>query len=94
MSTENGVLARVPGEFIAAGAKQLPVPSEAEAEAPERVAVVNAPDLGDVRIAYRLRSYRHGRSRLWHWVAIRADQVSPPPASATEADPPDGPRTG
>lgn len=71
----NGVLARVPGQLIAAAARQLPPAAATEREAPIRTAVVDVPDLGLVRITYRLNTYTHGRSRMWHWVATRADQV-------------------
>lgn len=75
MTTDNGILARVPGEYIAAGASTLPKAGADQEGELVRLVVVEVPDLGAVRISYRLRSYRHGRSRLWHWLAVRGDVV-------------------
>ena len=70
----NGILAKVPAEFIAAGAKQLPQAAAGQSESAEAL-LQDLPHLGAVRISYRLNTYRHGKSRHWHWVAVRADQV-------------------
>jgi hypothetical protein len=70
----NGILAQVPGEFIAAGTEQLPPPGPDQQEQPTRATVVQGVrDLGAVRITYELKSYRRGKSRAWHWAALRAD---------------------
>lgn len=68
----NGILARVPGQFISAGSKQLP-PAGAHEQAERQTVLPDVPDLGAVRITYRLNRYKHGRSWHWHWVAVRAD---------------------
>jgi hypothetical protein len=70
--TDNGILAKIPGDFISAGMRQLPPPA-AGVDAQPRAVTVQVPDHGAVQIAYALASYRHGRSRRWHWVAVRAD---------------------
>lgn len=69
----NGILAQVGGEFAAAGANSLPKPdSKQEAE---RTVVIDIPDLGWVRITYKLDWYSHGRGKFWHWRAVRAERV-------------------
>lgn len=74
MTSENGILARVPGQYIAAGGADLPAAGpEQESQPVRHVVVDDVPDLGAVRITYRLNSYRQGRSRRWHWLAVRAD---------------------
>jgi hypothetical protein len=75
MTTDNGILAKVPGEYIGEGSKRLPAACAEEATQPERSVTLTVPQLGEVRLTYRLNSYRHGRSRLWHWRAVRADQA-------------------
>lgn len=73
---QNGILARVGGQFVASGSERLPTPDADQEGQPTRaVDIPDVPDLGTVRITYRLNSYRHGRSRLWHWVAVHAEQV-------------------
>lgn len=70
----NGILARIGGQYISAGVDQLPPAGPQEMA--ERVAVVpDVPDLGNVRIRYMLNSYRHGRARHWHWLAVHAEVV-------------------
>jgi hypothetical protein len=78
--TDSGVLARVPGECVAAGARQLPAPGP-DQQAVREAIVQDVRDLGAVRITYHLNSYRHGKSRMWHWVAVRADLVGVPPGA-------------
>ena len=73
--TDNGILAKVRGEYIAEGSKRLPPASSEEQAQPDRSVTLEVPQLGEVCITYRLNSYRHGRSRLWHWKAVRADLV-------------------
>lgn len=74
MSVDNGILAHVGGAFIAAGMNQLPMP-DAKQE-PGRTVVIDVPDLGWVRITYKLDWYQHGRSgKFWHWVATHAARV-------------------
>jgi hypothetical protein len=72
---KNGYLAYVGGQFISDGARQLPPPSEKEQARPERVVTIEVPDLGAVRITYRLNTHRHGKSRHWHWLAVHAEEV-------------------
>ena len=72
--SKNGILTKVLADYIGQGADSLP---EAGPDEPaERQAIVpGVPDLGDVRITYRLNSYKHGRSRRWHWLAVFAEKV-------------------
>lgn len=77
MDPDNGILTRVPGQYIASAAQQLPPAGEDQKAQPERQVLVEAPDLGWVRITYRLNTYRHGKSRHWHWVATHAAHALP-----------------
>jgi hypothetical protein len=68
----NGILAKVSGALIAQGANQLP-PAGADQPQQQEVVFQDVPYLGAVRITYELNSYSHGRSKHWHWRAVRAD---------------------
>lgn len=74
---ENGMLASVPGEYIAAAMQQLPRASADLAEEPERRVEVDVPDFGRVRITLMVNGYRRGRAKFWHWVAVHAEQIQP-----------------
>ena len=72
--SDNGILSRVPGERIAEGSKLLPAPdSGLEAGTVRHAIVLDVRDLGAVRITYKLATHRHGKSRQWCWLAVRAD---------------------
>lgn len=80
MHEDNGILASVPGESIAAGIDQLPrAGADQQGQPLQKTVVTGVRDLGAVCITYQLNTYRRGRSRLWHWVAVHA-QVQPPVA--------------
>lgn len=74
--TDNGILAYVGAPYVAQGCKMLPTASASEASAPRRSVVLDVPDLGPVRITYELNSYRHYKSRYWHWVSKHAERVT------------------
>jgi hypothetical protein len=75
--SSNGILARVPGERIAEGSQQLPAPGpDQQAEPLRKVIVPDVRDLGPVSITYELNTYRHGKSRHWHWVAVHAEVIA------------------
>jgi hypothetical protein len=76
---DNGILARVGGPFIASGMANLQPASEVE-PGTERTAELNVPELGKITITYRAATFKHGRSRRWHWVAVRADSAGSEPA--------------
>lgn len=68
---DNGCLAKVRGEEIAAGSQFLPSPAEGQ---PEYLAVeIETVTLGRVRITYHLQSYKRGKIKYWHWVAKHAE---------------------
>lgn len=74
----NGILGLVPGNLIASAMQRMPTAGpELQGEA-ERTVLVDVPDHGWVRLTLRLDSYKHGRSRFWHWKAVRADAESVP----------------
>lgn len=81
MTADNGILTRVLGQYIASGSQQLPPAGEDQQAQPERQVLVDLPDIGWVRITYRLNTYRHGKSRHWHWVAAHASHVPPEEAA-------------
>lgn len=69
----NGILAWIGGDVIAKASKTLPEPKEGLTQ----VVAVDVPDQGMVNITYRANSYKHGRNRHWHWLAVRADRADP-----------------
>jgi hypothetical protein len=73
----NGVLTRVRGSFVAEAAASLPPARDVAAAAPPAQVTIEVPDLGLVQITFTVNTYRHGRSRHWHWRAVRADLVQP-----------------
>lgn len=76
--SDNGILAYVGGPYVAQGSQMLPKACADEATNPLRSVVLDVPDLGPVRITYRLNSYRHrAKSKFWHWVACHAEKVEP-----------------
>lgn len=56
---DNGILASVPGQYVAQGANSLPSAQGAQVDTME--AVVEVPSLGAVRIRYGVFRYRKGR---------------------------------
>lgn len=72
----NGILGRVPGPLVSHGAQQLPQAGPQELTQ-QRSVVLEVPGMGAVRITYALNSYKRGRSRHWHWLAVRADHQQP-----------------
>lgn len=69
---ENGILRLVPGDMV--GAPAIPA---REGQPSPQVIVVDVPDLGRVRITFKLDHYSHGRSKTWWWRPVRADAVTP-----------------
>ncbi len=70
---EHGILAQVGGQFIAAGSDSLPKAGPGEDSL--QTVVVEVPSLGKVQLTYQLKTHKHGKSRNWFWVAVRADAV-------------------
>lgn len=75
MSAANGILALIPGDCVGAGSTELPPAGADQAGQPVQQVVTLVPTVGVVRLTYRLCSYRHGKSRYWHWVAEHAERV-------------------
>jgi hypothetical protein len=74
--SDNGVLTRVRGSFVAEACAKLKPAREAVQDEQARVAL-GVPDVGLVEFTFKANTYRHGRSRHWHWIAVRADLVQP-----------------
>lgn len=71
----NGILAKVPGDWISRGMQQLPPAGPELAAQAVRVVQLQVPDLGAVRITYELRSHKRARSRSWFWAATHAKLI-------------------
>jgi hypothetical protein len=76
MPTDNGILAWVPGEFQAKAARLLPAAIDLAQPGLERKVVIDVPKVGWVEVTFILNTYRHGKSRHWHWVAKRAEHAA------------------
>ncbi|NMM75399.1 hypothetical protein B2J88_20330 [Rhodococcus sp. SRB_17] len=71
---DNGVLALIRGEEIAAASQRLPQPEQG---LPERMTVdVDLLQHGRVRITFRLTLHKRGKSRHWFWTAVHAEQLT------------------
>lgn len=73
MSVDNGILALIPGHCVGGASSELPPAGPDQAGQPVHQVVRFVPGVGSVRLTYRLSSYRHGKSRYWHWVAEHAE---------------------
>lgn len=71
MEEDNGILARVPGQFVADSIAMLPDPDTAE-DRPYEV-VIDADYVGTVRLFARRQYTQHGRFGRWFWVVYRAE---------------------
>ena len=73
MQHDNGILALIRGQEIAAGNNSLPRPGQGQ---PERMSVeVDTLYWGRVLIVYHLKSHKRGKSHYWSWAAVRAVAV-------------------
>ena len=70
---DNGVLARIPGQLIALASQTLPQPSAGKP--PELHAEVDVPEIGRVRIRFRLKNSTRGKWTNWFWTAVFAEAV-------------------
>lgn len=77
---DNGCLALVRGEEVAAGNNSLPKP-ETSAET-VMVVEVDTQRLGLVRIDYHVKINKRGKAIYRYWTAVRADKVEPKAAEA------------
>jgi hypothetical protein len=71
MGADNGILVKVRGDDIAAGSQLLP--SAGPGQPPRLAAVVDTPNLGKVRITYRLNRSPRKKTGLWFWTACHAE---------------------
>lgn len=70
----NGILTKVPGELIARASETLPPPGAGKPA--EMQAEIDVPDIGRVRIKYRLKSSTRRKWTNWFWTAVFAEVVS------------------
>ena len=73
--SDNGILAKVPGQFIGMASQGLPSPETATDT--RMSATIDADWAGRVRITYERRNHRHGKSSCWTWAAIYAEAADP-----------------
>lgn len=66
----NGLLSRIPGEYIARASRKLPLPRAGQS--PELRAEIEDPHVGRVRIKYRLMRSEHQHAPLF-WAASFAE---------------------
>ncbi len=76
MSQENGILERVPGEYVSQAIDSLP--PAATAEDRDYEVVIEAGHAGMVRLYARRKQARHGKHSHWFWSVYRAEPVSEP----------------
>jgi len=70
---ENGILAEVPGQYVAEGKQSLP-PAET-AEDREYPVEINAGHVGPVRIFFRKQKLKRAKHSHWFWLAQRAERL-------------------
>jgi len=69
-----GMLAAVPGQYIAQASRELPDASTATRSS-ESVVIDTTPLWhGPVRIRYVRKRLRHGKWASWSWVAVHAER--------------------
>jgi hypothetical protein len=76
MYPDNGILARVPGQYVGQGSNGLPDPETATDQ--ELTATVDAGWAGVVTITYRRQLAKHRKHSHWYWRAVRAEAASRP----------------
>ncbi|CAM4226387.1 hypothetical protein GCM10027287_17710 [Bordetella muralis] len=72
---ENGILAKVPGEYLDEARQSLPPVDLAEDRIYE--AVVAAGHLGPIRVQFRRHKARHHKHSHWFWSAFKAERTEP-----------------
>lgn len=70
---DNGILAEVPGQYVAQAAQTLPPAVTAEDR--DYDVVIDAGHAGRVRLFYRKQKARRGKFSHWFWLAHRAERV-------------------
>ena len=70
----NGILVKVRADDIAAGSHLLPPAGPGQPV--ELTAVVDTPNLGKVRITYRLKRSPRKKTGIWFWTAGYAEVVA------------------
>lgn len=73
MIEDNGILASVPGQSIAAALESLPPAATTEAD---QIVEIKADHIGPVRIDVIRRKAKHGKHSHWYWAAYRAEAVA------------------
>jgi hypothetical protein len=74
---DNGILARVPGEYIFQATRSLPDPACATAD--EMLVEIDAGWVGRVRLTFRKQRYSRPRAKASYvaWFCRHAEQVAP-----------------
>jgi hypothetical protein len=69
--TEENILARIPGQYIAQALNTLPNAEKAELDVME--VLIDIPNLGAVLITAKRMKHKKGKSRHYFWNADRAE---------------------
>jgi len=70
---DNGILAEVPGQYVAEA--QLSLPPAATAEDRTYEIVIDAGHAGRVRLFARRKKVRHNKHSHWFWSVFRAERA-------------------
>jgi len=89
---DNGILARVPSQFIAQAGRTLPDPACAIEE--QLHVEIDADWMGLVRLTFRKRRYSRPRAKTSYcaWHCLHAEQIAPAALLAQEIGPSDAVR--
>lgn len=69
------LLVKIPGQYIAAGSRDLP---DAETSTDEtQQAVVDVPGIGKVRFTYKRFTHKKGKTTRFFWTVESAELVEP-----------------
>lgn len=68
--TDNGILPRVPGEYVGAAINTLPAPTSTSDAVMETE--IDVPGIGRVRFTAKRNESNRGRSRNYFWTATKA----------------------
>ncbi|TAL87481.1 MAG: hypothetical protein EPN46_03920 [Candidimonas sp.] len=71
--SENGILASIPGQYVAEAIQLLPPVDTAEDR--DYTVEIDAGHVGRVRIYARRQLARHGKHAHWFWLVNRAEAI-------------------
>jgi hypothetical protein len=75
VTDNNGILGRIPGEYIARASQALPDPAKATEARMSAEVDTTAVWSGLVRITFERAAHKHNKHRWHSWVAVYAEKV-------------------